>query len=450
MDHENNSQFSPLHSPLPKGYKQTEVGVIPEDWSQSVIGELAIKVGSGITPRGGSNKYKKYGRPFVRSQNVGWGNLFLDDMAYIDEETHNSFSSTELKEGDVLLNITGASIGRSALADTRLVGGNVNQHVCIIRTNPKEIVPIFINFFLLSVLGQRQIDSFQAGGNREGLNFGQIKSIKLPLPSTKAEQEAIAEALSDADALIESLTQLIAKKRQLKQGAMQELLTGKRRLHGFANATIGYKQTEVGMIPEDWKIHQLGDIGTFKNGINKDSRAFGHGSPFVNLMDVFGVSAISSTERLGLVASNNVEQTNYNLKRGDVIFIRSSVKPSGVGLTAVVEKDLPETVYSGFLIRFRDGSVIDTNFKRHCFYEEGFRKRVIGASSVSANTNINQDNLMRLFIPLPPTKAEQEAIAEALSEMDTEITALETKLAKARDIKQGMMHNLLTGRIRLV
>ena len=151
-----------------------------------------------------------------------------------------------------------------------------------------------------------------------------------------------------------------------------------------------------------------------------------------------------------MVASNNFEQKTYNLKRGDVIFIRSSVKPSGVGLTAVVENDLPETVYSGFLIRFRDIGCMDTKFKRHCFYEEGFRKRVIGASSVSANTNINQDNLMRLFIALPPTKAEQEAIAETLSDMDAEIAALEAKLAKARQIKQGMMHNLLTGRIRLI
>ena len=433
-----------------QGYKQTEVGVIPETWDQTTISAVTIKVGSGITPKGGSSNYKEDGRPFIRSQNVGWGNLLLDDMVYIDNDTHNSFSATELNEGDVLLNITGASIGRSALADSRLAGGNVNQHVCIVRVDLKKVIPSFINFFLLSILGQHQIDSFQAGGNREGLNFGQIKSIKLPLPPTKAEQEAIAEALSDADALIESLTQLIAKKRQIKQGAMQELLTGKRRLPGFATANSGYQQTEVGVIPADWCIYPLGNIGSFKNGINKDSGAFGHGSPFVNLMDVFGVSSIASTERLGLVASNNYEQSNYNLKKGDVIFIRSSVKPSGVGLTAVVENDLHETVYSGFLIRFRDNGFMDSNYKRHCFYEEGFRKRVIGASSVSANTNINQNNLAKIVIPLPPTKAEQEAIAEVLGEMDAELAALEAKLAKARALKQGMMHKLLTGKIRLV
>ncbi len=206
----------------------------------------------------------------------------------------------------------------------------------------------------------------------------------------------------------------------------------------------GYKQTEVGVIPEDWEIHQLGDIGTFKNGINKNSEAFGHGFPFVNLMDIFGISAIASIEGLGLVASNYFDQKNYNLKKGDVIFIRSSVKPSGVGLTAIVENDLPETVYSGFLIRFRDSGFIDIKLKRHCFYEESFRNRLISASSVSANTNINQDNLMRLFIALPPTKAEQEAIAEALSDVDALIESLEQLIAKKHQIKKGAMQWLLT------
>ena len=161
----------------------------------------------------------------------------------------------------------------------------------------------------------------------------------------------------------------------------------------------GYKQTRVGVIPKDWNIVRLSELGEFKNGINKSSKAFGHGSPFINLMDVFGVSSIEASDELGLVDTTSAEQQTYDIREGDVIFIRSSVKPSGVGLTAVVEKYLPKTVYSGFLIRFRDSGALGSGFKRHCFYEEGFRKRVIDASSVSANTNINQDNLKRLLLP---------------------------------------------------
>jgi type I restriction enzyme S subunit len=185
--------------------KQTEAGVIPTDWTATTIGDVAIKVGSGVTPRGGSDNYREYGRPFVRSQNVGWGHLLLDDLAFITDQVHKTFAATELMVADVLLNITGASIGRSAIATAELEGGNVNQHVCIIRTDGTRTSSKFINSLLLSAVGQRQIDSFQAGGNREGLNFGQIRSMKIPLPPTLAEQEAIAAALSDADGLIESL-----------------------------------------------------------------------------------------------------------------------------------------------------------------------------------------------------------------------------------------------------
>jgi type I restriction enzyme S subunit len=205
----------------------------------------------------------------------------------------------------------------------------------------------------------------------------------------------------------------------------------------------GYKQTEVGVIPEDWEVVPLGDVGKFKNGINKGSEAFGHGSPFVNLMDVFGVSRIASSDSLGLVATNFVEQQTYDLRKGDVIFIRSSVKPSGVGLTAVVENNLLNTVYSGFLIRFRGDGNLSDSYKRHCFYEEGFRKRVIGASSVSANTNINQENLRQLPLILPATKAEQEVIADALSDADALIESLEQLLSKKRQLKQGAMQELL-------
>lgn len=212
-----------------KGKKQTEVGLIPEDWDVGVLGDLAIKVGSGITPTGGEKVYKNEGRPFIRSQNVGWGTLLLDDIAFINEETHASFSATEIQLHDVLLNITGASIGRSAVADTRIERGNVNQHVCIIRTDKNKLIPHYINLFLLSKMGQKQIDSFQAGGNRQGLNFGQIKSFRFPLPPLP-EQTAIAEILSDMDAEIATLKARREKTALLKQGMMQELLTGKIRL----------------------------------------------------------------------------------------------------------------------------------------------------------------------------------------------------------------------------
>lgn len=245
------SQSNPSgYSDEQQAYKNTDIGALPADWDCSRLGDLAIRVGSGITPTGGERVYVSEGRPFLRSQNVGWGALNLHDLAFITDETHALFAASEIKEGDVLLNITGASIGRSAVADITVARGNVNQHVCEIRPDPKRLDSQFLNSYLLSVAGQRQIDNFQAGGNRQGLNYGQIRSFLIPLPSL-CEQCAIAEALSDVDGLLSALEELIAKKRAIKQAAMQQLLTGKARLPGFSGK---------------WVTRLLGDVAHIKTG----------------------------------------------------------------------------------------------------------------------------------------------------------------------------------------
>ncbi|MBS0352455.1 MAG: restriction endonuclease subunit S [Proteobacteria bacterium] len=193
------------------------------EWATQELGPMTSKVGSGITPLGGDKNYKIEGRPFVRSQNVGWGELLLNDIAHIDEETHCSFDGTEIQESDVLLNITGASIGRSAVADSRIVGGNVNQHVCIIRAKQDELNPVLLNQFLISESGQKQIDSFQAGGNRQGLNFAQIRSFNVPIPPTEYEQQRIANCLASFDTQITVEAEKLDALKAHKQGLMQQL-----------------------------------------------------------------------------------------------------------------------------------------------------------------------------------------------------------------------------------
>ena len=192
------------------------------EWRKCTIGELTIKVGSGVTPRGGEAVYKTEGHPFVRSQNVGLGHLLLDDIAYIDEDTHQRQKNTELQLDDVLLNITGASIGRSAIVTKEIVRGNVNQHVCIIRTKD-NLVSSFLCNFLLSNYGQKQIDSFQAGGNRQGLNFEQIKSIKIAIPSTK-EQIKVAKLLQLIEERITTQTKIIEDLKKLKSAISLKIL----------------------------------------------------------------------------------------------------------------------------------------------------------------------------------------------------------------------------------
>lgn len=195
--------------------------------------------------------------------------------------------------------------------------------------------------------------------------------------------------------------------------------------------------------PDHWRLVSLGEIGEFKNGVNKDKEDFGFGAKFVNLMDVFGRREIRDSD-FGRVNVSAGELESYSLKAGDVLFVRSSVKPEGVGLTAVVAEDLADTVYSGFLIRYRHDEHLDRDYTRHCFYEAKFRRDLLARSTISANTNINQDSLRSLVIPLPPLP-EQRKIAAILSTWDEAITLTERLIAALKARKQALMQLLLTG-----
>ena len=196
----------------------------------------------------------------------------------------------------------------------------------------------------------------------------------------------------------------------------------------------------------DWERIKLSQMGTFKNGINKDKEDFGHGVPFINLMDVFGKNSICQNT-FDLVNANSKEIEAYSLKQGDVLFIRSSVKPEGVAETAVVLEDLDNTVYSGFLIRYRPSKDIDLHYKKYCFSTDFFRKNVLALSTTSANTNINQESLSLLNLDLP-SKPEQTKIASFLSAVDEKISQLTRKHELLSQYKQGMMQKLFSQQIR--
>lgn len=418
-----------------KGYKQTEVGVIPEDWEVDILGKNVLKVGSGITPTGGERVYKEEGRPFLRSQNVGWGNLILDDIAYIDEETHCSFNSTEIKENDVFLNITGASIGRSAVADKRVEFGNVNQHVCIIRPIGEKLHPQYLNYFLLSSKGQKQIESFQAGGNRQGLNFGQIKSFIIPLPPTKEEQTAIAATLSDADALIISMEKLIAKKRAIKEGAMQGLLTGKKRLPGFSGK---------------WEVMRLGDVADITKLAGFEyTNYFNSYNEGGDIIVVRGTNItnndldLSDVRTIPRSTSNKLPRSK--LHKDDLVFAYVGT----IGPVYLIEED--DKYHLGpntCKISVKDN--MNPRFAFCYFISRLIKKEIIEFTSVGAQPSLSMSKIRNFKIILPATKAEQAAIAQILSDMDAEIETLDAKLLKYRMIKQGMMQELLTGKTRLV
>ncbi len=207
------------------------LGEIPEHWEVKRLKMIVTKIGSGVTPSGGSSVYSREGIPLLRSQNIHFNGLKLEDVAYISEEIDQSMSNSRIKEDDILLNITGASIGRCFYVPKGFGKGNVNQHVCIIRPILNLINPIYLYFLIRSLVGQVQIDLQQTGANREGLNFEQLKNFTLPIPRSISEQETIVKSvwnsLHKIDTNISKTQKLIDLLTEYRTALISEVVTGK-------------------------------------------------------------------------------------------------------------------------------------------------------------------------------------------------------------------------------
>jgi type I restriction enzyme S subunit len=218
----------PSHQDAPELYKESELGMIPKEWEVKRLEELTEKIGSGVTPTGGSDVYQTSGILFIRSQNVLIGGLSIEDAAFITTEIDEKMQGSRVKPYDVLLNITGASIGRCAYFPNELKSANVNQHVCIIRFKSiSKSLAIYASEFLNGYFGQNQINKSIAGGNREGLNFQQIKSFYFPLISP-SELDKIAKIIELQSNKIKTEETLLQKYQSIKRGLMGDLLGGRR------------------------------------------------------------------------------------------------------------------------------------------------------------------------------------------------------------------------------
>lgn len=212
-------------------FKDSPLGRIPEEWECVTIGDIIEKLRSGVTPRGGSEIYQKEGIMFLRSQNIYPYGFELEDVAYISHAINNKMLRSELKELDVLLNITGASIGRSTYVPAGFPTANVNQHVCSIRIyNPSEEKSIFLSSFLNSVYGQNQIAQHNAGSNRQGLNYSQIKQIYIPDFKSDYELSNFKITINKIENTINQYKNNLTKLQLKKSGLMNDLLTGKIRV----------------------------------------------------------------------------------------------------------------------------------------------------------------------------------------------------------------------------
>jgi len=406
---------------------------VPEGWVIKKLDDLVSKVGSGITPKGGKSAYKESGIPLIRSQNVLWGSLSFEDIVFIDDEQHQRMSGSKVFANDVLLNITGASIGRVCVAPSQLEEANVNQHVCIIRGDGK-FEPHFLKNYLLSPYGQRQVDQFQAGGNRQGLNFQQIRSFSIPLPPLP-EQKKIAEVLSSVDEAIAATKAVIDQTKQVKKGLLQTLLT-----KGIGHTK--FKQTPLGEIPESWEIGRLEEIalverGKFSARPRNDPKYYGGDIPFVQTGDV--------------VASNGVLKKHSQTLNEDGLGVSKRFAANVVLVT--IAANIGDTAITTYPICCPDSLVavqpnegVDVFWLQHVLSSK--KSYLDSVATQNAQKNINLTHLKPLLIALPPVE-EREKIAATLNELRSTEVYNSEKLAQLQTLKSGLMSDLLTGRKRV-
>ena len=428
---------------LRPGYKQTEAGVIPEDWLDPQLQQITeddSPICYGIVQVGA---FAPNGIPVLAIKNLNLD--YTSDIHRASVEVERPYARSRIRPKDILVSVKGTT-GRVGIVPGNFLG-NISRDLARIRPR-SELAPSFLYQMLQSEISQRRLANAAVGTTRMELSIAILKHIRVPLPPTKAEQEVIAEALSDADALIESLEQLLAKKRQLKQGAMQELLTGKKRLPGFRTKT-GCKQSQVGEIPNDWGVARLGDL--FE--ITSSKRVFQsewttEGVPFFRAREIAVLAETGIVDNDLFISIQMYEsfQRAYGVpKVGDLLV-------TGVGTLGkvyCVQDDREFYFKDGNIIWFKIAGAINSTYLRQLYLTPVVIKQIADSSAGTTVGTYTISGAKRTVIPLPG-KVEQEAIATVLSDMDAEIAALEAKHAKARSLKQGMMQELLTGRIRLV
>lgn len=416
---------------LRKDFKSSEVGQIPSDWKLMVLVDLA-EIRSGIAKNSNAAITNPVFVHYLRVANVQDGFLDLTEMSQL-QVNRDDIKRYAVLSGDMLMNEGGDldKLGRGALWSGEFSPCVHQNHVFVVRCG-SSLLPAYLKAWTGSTAARKY---FLLAGrqttNLASINKTSLGLLPVPLPSSRAEQEAIAEALSDADALIESLDQLIAKKRLIKQGAMQELLTGKRRLPGFSG---------------EWEVKRLADLADIRSGGTPSTAQPQFWDGGVKWCTPTDITALDGFKYLSNTA-RTISAEGLKASSAEIIPKHSIVMTSRATIGECAINTVPMTTNQGFK-NFVPFDSVDAEFLYYLLTTQ--RAGFIGLCSGSTFLEIGKTQLSGYQVQVPKTKSEQTAIATILSDMDTELAALESRLAKARQLKQGMMQELLTGRIRLL
>lgn len=385
------------------------------EWVHKKLGDCCERICNGLT----YDVEETQGYFVTRIETISDGYIDYNKIGHIPDKPNQDYL---MVNGDILFSHINSvkHIGKVAYYDdsTELYHG---MNLLLLRAN-NNIDKLFLFYLLSSDKYRRKIRTLaKSAVNQASISTTDLGKFEISYPADLSAQRRIAAILTSADKMIAATQKTIAKYKQIKQGMMEDLLKPK----------------------EGWKMVKLGEVGDFKNGINKDKSQFGFGTMYVSISDAYLEDI--NYKILNRLNATDKEIEEYALTTGDIVFVRSSVKPTGVGYTTLFKNfDTEPVLFSGFMIRYRLNDKVHycPNFMNYLFRNERFRLQVISRATVSANTNINQESLKELSCAIPNI-TEQKRIAAILSGIDAKIAAEEKVLEKYEKVKKGLMEKLL-------
>ncbi|AQS92727.1 restriction endonuclease [Polaribacter sp. BM10] len=416
-------------------FKQTEVGLIPNDWEVKPFLEVSFMKGRiGWQGLKQTEFTTNNDEPFlITGMNFKDGEIRWNEVYHISEERYQIAKDIQLKKNDVLMTKDG-TIGKLLYVESIPYPhkASLNSHLLVYRPLRNSYNPKYLYYQLLSKYFKDYVELSKSGTTFYGISqeaVGNYPFILPPLP----EQKAIAQVLSDTDNLIQALEQKLTKKRAIKQGAMQQLLTPK----------------------EDWQVKKLRDlIHSFQNGYGFSASGYvDNGTPIVTMAQIGLNGTFQFNENKVNYWQNkdfNILK-NYHLQNGDVIIAMTDVTPDKnlIGRMSIVKSNKTLLLNQRVGLLRIDKNKINPIYLKTYSNMEKWRDYCIGSASLGVQANIGTKDILNGYIHLPNIE-EQTEIATVLSDMDAEIEQLEQKLSKYKLVKQGLMQNLLTGKIRLV
>ena len=406
---------------------------VPDDWNQVYVGDIAKVKGGKRLPSGFYVIDTPTPYPYLRVIDMYSGGVNQSDIKYVPEQAFPAIQNYRIYSEDIFISVAG-SLGIVGVVPPELSGANLTENANYI--TDLQCDRDYLKYWLMSHPIQNTIKLIQTTGAQPKLALGRIAKFVVAIPQDIDEQRAIAGALSDVDGLLNALEALIAKKQAIKQATMQQLLMGKTRLPGFSGA---------------WETTKIGQIGSIYGGLSGKSKVdFGGGNArYVTFLGVLEnvVLDVRHTEQVYVGQG----ESQNSIMKGDLLFNASSETPEDLAIGAVMGEQLDNLYLNSFCFGFR---VREKNKHVPLFLAYFFRGsvgRAIMNALAQGATRYNMSKSQFLALELSvPSYEEQHAIVSVLSDMDAEIAALEQRRDKTHAIKQGMMQQLLTGRVRLV